>query len=488
MPSEKTFPLALIIRAVDKASAPLRAMQKRLNALQDDKDGKKKLARLGAAWDGLTGKVGRYAKMLAGLAGGALAGGLGVFALVKGAVDAGDKLGEMAQRVGLGVDAYASLQHAAAQADVGQEQFNASMDKFNVGLGQARAGTGSLLKFLNRVSPTLAKQVTSAKSTEEALGFMTDAFEKVKDPNKRAALAAAVFGKANSQMGVFLGQGSDAIKEQVAAFQRLAGPQGQFAERAGILDNSMRELEIAFLGTRNAMATALFPAFNKLAILVTDFLVKNREGLVTWAKKTGGAILAWVNGGGFDRLVDWLQRTGNTVVSVVSALGGLKGIAVIAGAYMAGSLLVSIAQVAIAINGLGIGVGAAMLALAPFVIAAGALALAGYQIWKNWEPLKEFFNDLFDAPLKKLRENLAQMREEIGSVLAWTNPIGITGKLVGGVSDMLGGGAPKPTTSRSEARVSVDFNNAPAGTRVKQDKSNTAPVDLSMGFAMGGAM
>jgi TP901 family phage tail tape measure protein len=43
----------------------------------------------------------------------------------------------------------------------------------------------------------------------------------------------------------------------------------------------------------------------------------------------------------------------------------------------------------------------------------------------------------------------------------------------------------QPTPPPAEARVTVDFANAPRGTRVAQDSGNTADVDLSVGYQMG---
>ena len=44
--------------------------------------------------------------------------------------------------------------------------------------------------------------------------------------------------------------------------------------------------------------------------------------------------------------------------------------------------------------------------------------------------------------------------------------------------------APTPAPP-AEARVTVDFANAPRGTRVSQDSGSTADVDLSVGYQMG---
>src|SRR3990172_1066737 len=155
------YPLSLIIKAVDKATAPLRAINARMKQFTapvrklnnsfralSEEAGIPRLPKAFGRVGGSLRKVGGETMAL-GLKITAMAAGAayGLYHIVRGAVDAGDKLGEMAQRVGLSVDAYAQLQFAAAQADVEQEQFNSSMDQFNKRLGEMKGGGGARLEF-----------------------------------------------------------------------------------------------------------------------------------------------------------------------------------------------------------------------------------------------------------------------------------------------------------------------------------------------------
>jgi hypothetical protein len=159
--AEKKFPLSLIVKAVDQASGPLAAMTAKLNAqLSPFKALNENWSKFGQAANfGAISNVGGALKnvgsevfnVAARLGGLALGAGLAFGAVIKGAMDAGDALGEHASRVGFSVDAYASLQHAAAQADVDQEQFASSLDKLNKQMGDMKVGKGGeFLKFLKR--------------------------------------------------------------------------------------------------------------------------------------------------------------------------------------------------------------------------------------------------------------------------------------------------------------------------------------------------
>jgi hypothetical protein len=307
--------LTLTIRAVDKATAQLRAVNARIQEITAPArklsnsfaalSGEAKLDKVAEGFRGVGRAMGNvkdeaFALGTKLLAIGAAA-AFGLFGIVRSTVDAGDKLSEMSTRVGLTADAYSKLQFAAAQADIEQEDFNSGMDQFSKRLGEVKAGTGPLLAFLEKVSPKLAEQVKHSKGVGDAVNIMSRAFEKVVDPQKRAALSAAAFGKSGLQWGTFLGQGPKALAALGDKFTELAGSQEDFAQKSSDLDNVMRESEVAFLGARNAMAVQLYPAITQVSQGVTKFLVAHREGLTKWAEKTGAAISAWVEGGGLER-------------------------------------------------------------------------------------------------------------------------------------------------------------------------------------------
>lgn len=511
----KNFPLSLQIKAADMASGPIGRLATKLNLLTAPGRKLSKefgalgkalnvegFSKVGSSFKNMTGEIGSLITKFAALSIGA---GVAGFAMVKSAVDAGDKLGEMADRVGLSVDVYASLGHAAAQADIDQEQFNGAMDQFSKRLGEAKAGGGGMLEFLKKVSPRLAEQVKHAKGTEAALSLMTDAMAKIQDPSKRAALAAAAFGKSGLQMGNFLHQGSAAIQEQQREYLRLAGSQEAFARGAGDLDNAMRETETAFMGLRTAVGSALFPVFTKLSKTVTEFVVKNRDGLSKWADAAGGAIQKWIDGGGVERLIDGLGKVASAVGGVIDFLGPM-GVALAAGAVTFGPLIASavsfgasVVSILPTLGSFAAAVGGALLPLTPFIAAAAAVAWAGSVIYKNWDDLAFIFKDwgnsikwaVLDAwdAVKPILDKLGTAFEflsrpfkaafEFGANLFGDNP-----RPTLGAADAL---PAQPSASQSEAKVSVDFSNLPRGARVSVDPNSTANLDISRGVSMAGA-
>lgn len=515
--SEKQFPLSLVIRAVDKATGPLRAMTARINAATGPLAGLGKdfgklgealnvqgFMKVGSAMRNVGGEVFGLAARFAGLG---LAAGLAVFTIGKGALEAGDRLAEMADRVGLSVDAYASLQHAAAQADVDQESFNGAMDKLNKNLGDMTVGKGGkFLAFLNQISPTFAKQVKGAKGTEEAFSLITEAISKIPDPARRATLAAAAFGKSNTQFGAFLSQGNKSIAEQRKRFMELAGSQEASARAAGELDNASRETGVALLGLRQAAAGGLFPALTRLAKIATKFLAGNRESIAKWANDAGNAIDAWVNSGGLNRLVQSFREIAAAAMKVVEFLGPVGTVAAAAAVFM-GPLIMSIGSLGMALIGVipqVYALGAAFLSTLPvtfpFIIAAVGIAALGKTIYDNWEPLVFIFEDWGNslrwavvdtwAKVRPILEKLAAFGIFPGALAAGDfvsgqvmNAIDARRPAVSAAQAMGGRSVGNPAAMAAQnARVSIDIKGLPAGSRVVADPNSTADLDLSSGY------
>lgn len=479
------YPLSLVIRAVDGVTKPLESINAKL-----EKTGAKisgpfallgtrvralgaaagvpaitsSLSRTGEAAGALGSKLAGLGTLFAGVFTGATLGGLGLVSLVRSAEAAGSRLSDMSSRAGLSVQAFAELEYAAKKAGMGEEAFASSTERFNKSLSEARRNTGPLAELLKKVGPEYLQQLKSVESNEEAFGLLAKAMGKIESPGRRAELAAAAFGKAGLGMVNVLKDGPEGVALLRAEFLKLAGDQTAFAQNSDALGDSFDALEVSLLGVRNVAAGALMPAITSLTSAVTDFVVKNRDGIQRWAERTGAAIQGWIDGGGVGRLVAGLGKLADTVSGLLARVGGLENAMALVAAVMVGPSLLAAAKLGLEFVGLGkevvlLGVrvgtflvgalGRAALALLAFnfgplvaglgaaatavwgftaallanpltwaVLLVGAFAASVYVLYKNWGPIKNFFADLWQSITFYFGQGWAWLQEN--SAAAWS--------------------------------------------------------------------
>jgi phage-related minor tail protein len=533
--ADKQAVLSIVLRTVDRATAGINAINKRIDAATKPiRDFRKALGELreksgideiGAGFRGvgnaLTGILGKVA-MIGGAVGVAVA---GVFSLVSEFDDLGDK----AEAIGVGVDFLAQMRHAAELSGASVEQLDGGLQGFVKSLGQARAGTGRMAAFLGKVSPVLLQQLKATKSNAEAVDLLADAMAKLEDPAKRAALAQATVGDA--ALAPLLAKGGKGVKALRDEYAKANPDVVKAAEAAAQVADAQARLKAATDGVKSALVTGLAPALKIIVDRLSKFFTENRERIGEWAKDLGEKLPA-----AFDTLVDgikgaigFLTPFFNSTTKIKIAIGAL--IAVMAGPLI--SAVVSLG-IALAANPIGLILTAiAALAVAWFVvitqwdevkayftkfwdylgdkfgvfrdIIAAVMAPFIYiplKIISNWETISKFFTDLWDGVTGVFQRAWNIIKDIVdkvsGAVSTVTGAIGDAVDFINPFSD------DAPTTDRSlsitnvaeqaraalqtgrqstEARVTVDFANAPRGMRVSTDPQSTG-VDTSVGYQM----
>lgn len=337
----------------------------------------------------------------------------------------------------------------------------------------------------------------------------------------------------------------------------LTGKQaGSFKDTLATMRNGVDALSVAF-DKQNATSVAKFQRLRNtleaVAISVGRILVPVLEQLVpvieraaTWWEGLGseGQKTILIIAGAAAALGPGLVVLGKLAVAVKAVTGAL----VFAAGWskylwmMRASIMAGLVPSLTAATGSVWAFTAALLAnpITWVVVALGALGAAVYQVYKNWEPLKEFFLQLWNEPMEAIGLFIAWVDDVLGRFSPlratmkhwepikaffsdlWGSIVGIfeagwnaikpivdtvtgVGRAIFGGGEavarpagaVLGAGAARPVlgaegarplggAARStEARVTVDFSNLPQGVRVTPARGNTAPLDLDVGYAMG---
>lgn len=509
--ADKKTALSIVIRTVDNATASLRRINARIEAATKPvRDFRESLSSLRKA-SGIDSVIEGFAGV-----GNAILDVVGKVAVLGGAIAAAtagvvsmigefDDLGDKAERMNIGADAIQEWRWAAEKSGASIEKLDAGIEKLVANIGLARANKGPLVEFLGAVSPSLLKQIKAAKDTEEALNLLAGAAAKLTDPAKRAAFAQKTMG--DVQLGPLLTRGAEGVRVLREQYRGLAGPQEQAVAKAAEFGDAMDELKAAIQGVKASVVEGIAPALKELVDRIKRFVVANRQQIRQWASDLGEKIP-----GAAARIVDAINTIVSSAKPFVDSMGKLKVIAFGLAAVISGPLVASFVKLGIAMMANPVG-----LIIGIFAGVAAATAGLTYVITKKWKVIAGFFAGLWDgiknvfaAAWDFIKGIVDKIGNAVGKVVG---AVGKVSNFAGRVrsmfksdiaSDRLGKNpdwvqkalakndltarAGAAVTPAQQAKITVDFANAPKGTRVQTDPRSTADVDMSVGYQMLGAM
>lgn len=280
----------------------------------------------------------------------------GLTAMVKSAIDTGDALDEMSQRVGVSVETLSVWKPAAEQSGVSGESFEKGLRKLSTTMLEAATGSEDAARNFAAVGVAFKNQDGTLRGTDAVLLDLAERFKAMPDGAEKTALAVQLFGKAGAELIPFLNQGRDGIEELSAEMQALGVQMsGETAAQAGEFNDALDKLKLASTSIGNQIIASLLPALNDMA-----------GGMVESAKE-GGTLRVILDG----------------VVLVLKTLA--------LGAATVGKAFVALGEA------IGAGVAAAVEALKGNTAGAKAIIadLKGSLI-KRLDELAEFRDSLFD--------------------------------------------------------------------------------------------
>ena len=179
---------------------------------------------------------------------GLIGGGLSIVAFgsfIKASIDAADKLNDLSKSTGVSVEQLAGLQLAAKQSGTDLEGVAQAINKLSVNIGKDGE------KF--------AKLGITAKEPLEAFKQLADVFVAIKDPQERAAVAAAALGKSWASAAPLLAEGGKAIGEMVEKGTKLSGITRQIAADADKFNDQLEELKTIAGQAGRSIGSELIP-------------------------------------------------------------------------------------------------------------------------------------------------------------------------------------------------------------------------------------
>jgi hypothetical protein len=172
----------------------------------------------------------------------------GFVAFGKSVIDGLDKLNDLSKTTGLAVNTLAGLGVAAKQSGSDLDGVASSISKLSVNIGK----DGEKFRALG----------ITAKEPLEAFKQLADVFVAIKDPQERAAVAAAALGKSWQDAAPLLAEGGAAIGRMVSEGEKASGVTAKMAEEADKFNDELEKLKANIGGVAIGLTGNLVPALN----------------------------------------------------------------------------------------------------------------------------------------------------------------------------------------------------------------------------------
>lgn len=190
----------------------------------------------------------------------------GLTAMVKSAIDTGDALDEMSQRVGVSVETLSVWKPAAEQSGVSGESFEKGLRKLSTTMLEAATGSEDAARGFSAVGVEFKNQDGTLRATDQVLLDLAERFKAMPDGAEKTALAVQLFGKSGAELIPFLNQGRDGINDLAAEMQALGVQMSsETAAQAGNFNDALDKLKLATTSIGNQIIASLLPALNDMA-------------------------------------------------------------------------------------------------------------------------------------------------------------------------------------------------------------------------------
>ncbi len=410
------FSIEAIFEAVDKVTGPVRKMQTRVSKFTRGMlVGLKRVNRV-------VNKIGGAMKRgaLATLKGVTIAVGLLALA-VRGLTKEADLLAKTSRLLDFDIERLQEYRFAAGIAGQSTEQFDKALEQFTKRVGEARAGTGSMVTLLRKSNPELLKQILLAKDNATAFKLLIKGIENTAGAQDKLALANAAGGRSAKGLVLLAGLGSKEF-ERLALVQRENGNiTKEMTDASEAFNDQMLTTMNALKGFRNQVIAPLLPLLTQAANAVRDWTIANRDSI-------SEDVLAFARdvGKNFQNIIKWGKRlftVAKWVFGLVIALKALTAVLVIVNLLMTmnpvGLIIVGVIALIAALTTLVIFWDDVvdMFRSAPlwlkilggaiaFIVGGpiGALVASALFIMDQWGKIKTFFNALFIGVRKEFDE------------------------------------------------------------------------------------
>lgn len=422
--ANKPNALRVVIQGVDRLTAPIRRINKRIESMtgpiRQVRAGLRQMAqaagvqRLASAMGAVRGRASEVLTQLRSIvvrlgAMAAVAGGA-AFAVVNGMTQAGDEAAKTARRLGVGVEWLQEYRYVAERSGVATSTFDMAVQRAGRRIGEfAATGRGEAAPVLEAMGIQIRNATGELRPMEELLPEIGDQLMRLEDPMVRNAAAMKLFDSEGVAMVQMLGEGSDGMARLAGEGRSLGRVMGEdLTRRSEAFQDLLTNIKSVLLGLRNTIGAALLPVLEQLGTQFQAFLMDNRDRIAAFAREFAERLPGYLEQAraAFLGLLEGARRVMQFLQPLADHFGWLKVTLVAVGAVVFGPLLAAMAGFTYALVSLGVA-----LLTTPvgwFLGAVAAIAGAVYLIYREWDAISEWFRAKFSRVREAFDSGLIQ--------------------------------------------------------------------------------
>ena len=222
--------------------------------------------------------------------------------MINKAVEAGDRIDKMSQKMQMSRQTFQELDYVFSQNGADISMMQGGMSKLAKAMEGARTGTKANVKTFQQLGISLKDSNGQLKSTENVMLEAISSLQKMPDGAQKTALSMQLFGKSATELQPLLNKNAKSVDELRQKFKDLGmGMSDDQIDAAVKFKDTMDTIQRTFAGLMNQIGADLLPAFQSLAdklvsnmpkikatvtpiltgiINATKFLIENFDGLI----------------------------------------------------------------------------------------------------------------------------------------------------------------------------------------------------------------
>lgn len=194
----------------------------------------------------------------------------------KHAIDLGEELGNVSQKLGISVDNLSKFKTAAMLANVPFDQLQVGIKKLAVNLIDANNSSSASAQHFRSLGISVKDSNGHLKATDAVLLEVSDKFSKMKDGAAKTALAVKLFGRAGSELIPVLNEGSAGMtKFGLRISDEFVERSKKFNDHLRIMGEHAEQFAVDATG-------AMLPALDRILTAIDEGFGESNE------KKVGG--------------------------------------------------------------------------------------------------------------------------------------------------------------------------------------------------------